>query len=77
MIRMLIDLLFLAIFIAFSIFMLNRLYVGLRNGRLNVRGVLYSRKVTPIQFWLTVLFGSIAFLVGIVMVLADVANLAP
>jgi hypothetical protein len=73
---MLVSLLFLVGFAAFSIFMANRLYVGFSRGQLNVRGRAYTRFATPIAYWLVMLFAGLGLLFGLLMVAAGLSSLA-
>lgn len=52
-------------------FMANRLYVIVRYGSINIKGVIYSRSDTPIMYWVemvTILFG-LLFVGGIAIVM--------
>ncbi len=42
-------------------FMLNRLYVGLSQKQLTVKGILYSRLHTPVQYWTTMVVAAFDF----------------
>jgi uncharacterized membrane protein len=45
------DVFYLIIFMAVGCFMASRVYLLLSQGELNVKGVRYSRRGTPTQYW--------------------------
>ncbi|MES2303693.1 MAG: hypothetical protein WC816_14900 [Sphingomonas sp.] len=46
------NLLFALVGFGLSIFMVNRLYVGIGERQINVKGITYSRSSTPIMYWI-------------------------
>ncbi len=57
-------------------FMLNRIYVGLRDRELNVRGWVYSREETPAKYWLTIVMAGLGLLFGLLMLVVAIGGLA-
>jgi len=55
---------FVTLWVGLALFMINRLFVGLTHGEINVRGWVYTRESTPVRFWLTILFASLALLLA-------------
>lgn len=49
------EILFFTFLVAIFAFMINRLYVGLRYGELNVRSTVCTRQGTPVLYWTVVL----------------------
>ncbi len=66
------NLLFALVGLALSAFMINRLYVGIGENELNVKGVTYSRSSTPIAYWLTLLMALFGFCFGLLITLAGI-----
>lgn len=64
------DVLFFALWSGLAVFMVNRLYVGLRHGEIDVMGWLYSRSSTPVQFWLTISFAGLGLAASAFMIVA-------
>ena len=56
--------------------MLNRLYVGLRDRKLNVRGWVYSREETPAKYWFSLMMAAVALLFGLILLVVAIAGLA-
>lgn len=52
--------LFVLLWLALAAFLVNRLYVGIKHGELNVKGAIYSRSSSAVQFWLSMTFAAIA-----------------
>jgi hypothetical protein len=57
-----------AAYMLLALFMFNRLFVGLRDGKINVRGWVYSRDATPFRFWATMLLASLALILGLCLI---------
>jgi len=55
-------------------FMVNRLYVGLRDRELNVRGWVYSREKTPAKYWFTLAMATLALLFGVLLLVVAIAG---
>jgi hypothetical protein len=66
--------LFAIVFVALTGFMANRLYVGLSNSQLKVKGITYSRDRMPIAYWISVTMAGFGLL-GLVMCAAAIAGL--
>jgi hypothetical protein len=58
------------LFLGFFVFMVNRLYVGLRDGQLRVKGWVYSRAETPLRFWSTMVMAALAAVLGLLLLAA-------
>jgi len=68
---------FLLALVGFALagFMVNRLYVGLTNRQLNVKGRVYSRASQPIAYWITMANATIGLILGIGIGLAGIVLL--
>jgi hypothetical protein len=57
---------------AVGAFMITRVYLLIFRGELNVRGAVYSRASTPIQYWMTLVMAlaGVVFTVGIAFIMA-------
>ena len=66
--------LFLAVFLSCGLFVASRTYFLLVKGRLNVKGILYSREGTPVQYWILVATSTVGALLilGLASMLAAV-----
>jgi len=70
-----IGMLFLMIVAAgLVIFMINRLYVGLSQRELNVKGAIYARDRTPFLYWSTMTMAFLALAFGVFIIVIEVAG---
>jgi hypothetical protein len=66
--------LLLVLFLGFSAFMLNRLYVGVRDKQLNVKGWVYSQEDTPFRFRFSILMACVGAIFGLLMMVVMAAG---
>lgn len=48
-------------------FMVNRLYVGIGQHQINVKGIPYSRSSTPIAYWITMTLAAFGLCWGLLI----------
>ena len=65
--------LYFTFFIAFSAFLANRLVVGLRHRRINVKGVIYSHTGKPKMFIVIMIMAGWGLLFGLGMCVVVIA----
>lgn len=72
---MLINSLYLILFVAFTCFMVNRLYVGLSQKQITIKGVTYARGRDTFWYWFTMAMAAIALAFGLALSFAGIAAL--
>jgi hypothetical protein len=60
----------MAVFAVVAVFLATRLYLLIVKGELQVRGVLYSRRRTPIWYWIIMFNASFGMMMAAVMAFA-------
>lgn len=53
-----------------AVFMVNRLYVGVSERQINVKGVTYSRSSTPVMYWIVVVLAIFGLCWGLLIACA-------
>jgi hypothetical protein len=61
------TLLFTLVGLSLAGFMVNRLYVGIRERQLDVKGIIYSRSATPIRYWITMSLAAYGLFCGLII----------